>query len=137
MAGSKRYFKYITDTGTAHSIYADESNGEALIGDDDTPLLPNRDLNFPSLPKGLQMRFVRAISQDAFRRDRKFVVGDPQTIRDNGDAEFITAPVYPGGPPVQWLLTCYRGEQFKYTPPVNTSGGDTGLNDGDQGSDQE
>lgn len=135
MSGSKRYFKYITDSGAAHSVYLDESNSEAIIGEE-TRLMPDRDLNFPRLPVGIKMRYLRAISQDAYARERVFYVGDPDIIRNNPDAATITAPVYPGNPPVQWVITCYRGEKQSYAPPINTTGGDTGLNDGDQGRDE-
>jgi hypothetical protein len=134
MAGSKRYFKYISDTNENYSVFIDESNAE--VNFNSGQLMPNRDSAYPTLPRGYRMRYILAESIGVRKIQRKFYVGDPILLVGAGTSLIITAPPYPDSLPVDWVVTCYRGEKRNFIPPVSTTDGDNGLNDGDPGRDE-
>jgi hypothetical protein len=135
MAGSKRWFRYTTDAGVNYSVELDESNSESIVNES-LILMPSREANYPYIPRRLRMRYWYAETTGTRRLRRKFYVGDILTIASGGENPIISARAYPDNEPENWRVTAYRGERSAPTPPVNLTGGDTGLNDGDQGRDQ-
>lgn len=144
MAGSKRYFRYRSDSGTDFSIQLDESNSEATTGT--TKLMPARTAAHALFSKASNMRYALAnttapVSVAAATSgkvvQRKFWVGDPAAfalLQVSGAT--ISCPVYPGGAAATWAVTATRGEKSKIAPALNATAGDTGLDDADQGLDQ-
>lgn len=134
MAGSKRYFEYVSDTGAKYSVFLDESNSEATI--DGNRIVGDRTTFLPFAPRRIKFRYLLAESIGVRKLQRKFYVGDPIFLVGIGDTPIIVAPPYPDSAPLDWIVTAYRGEKLGFTPPVSVDAGDTGLNDGDQGRDQ-
>lgn len=134
MAGSKRYFEYVTDTGEKYSVVLDESNSEATI--DGNQLMGNRTAAHIQIPKSLKLRYLLAESVGVRKLQRKFYVGDPIFLVGLSPTPIIVASPYPDSPAVDWIVTAYRGEKNSFIAPLSETAGDTGLNDGDQGRDQ-
>lgn len=134
MAGSKRYFKYTTDTNQDYSVELDESNSEVIVSGGQ--LMPNREAPYPFLPKGLKMRYFLGESVGVRKLQRKFYIGDTSLLIGLGTSIVLNARPYPDSEPVDWIVTAYRGEKVPFIKPVSIVSGDTGLNDGDQGIDE-
>lgn len=134
MAGSKRRFRYESDSGLFFSLTLDESNGEALNSTSTriTDNLAGGELN---KPQGFKPRYVLAYLQTNPLIRRKFTVGDPTVVPSlTTGAASILAPVYANAdgtvpPAVTWLITAYRGEELGVISGVAAI--DTGLTDGD------
>lgn len=134
MAGSKRAFKYTTDTNQDYSVILDEGNSEVELNSGQ--IMPNRTADHPLLPRGFKMRYLLAESVGIRKLQRKFYVGDPSLLIGLGSVISFEAPPYPDSTPVEWVVTAYRGEKWGVVRPFSTTSGDTGLNDGDQGLDE-
>lgn len=134
MAGSRRWFEYVTDTNQKYSVSLDETNSEATLNE--SALVGNRTAAHPVLPKGLKMRYLLAESIGVRKLQRKFFVGDPSLLIGLTSPVIIECAPYPDSLPELWEVTAYRGERSTFTPDISTVEGDTGLNDGDQGRDE-
>jgi len=134
MAGSLRWFRYVNDAGQPYSLRLDESNSEALVGT--TPLMLNRTAAHPLPPKGFKLRYINAFNNADPNIKRRFYVGNPAALTQILAGAALTASTYPGQAPSAWTYTSVRGEKSPISPPLNTTAGDTGLTDGDQGQDQ-
>lgn len=134
MAGSKRYFKYVSDLNESYTVVLDESNGETILNSGQ--IMPNRTGLHPNLPKGFRMRYLLAESIGTRKLQRKFYVGDPDLLIGLGDTIILEAKPYPDSEPAEWAVLCYRGEKRNFLKPLAATQGDTGLNDGDQGRDE-
>jgi hypothetical protein len=134
MSGSLRWFRYVSDAGTAYSVRLDESNSEALLGT--TPLMQNRTAAHPLPPKGFKLRYINAFNTADPNIKRKFYLGSSAAVAQVAAGAALTAATYPGQTASAWTYTSIRGEKSPIAPPLNTTSGDTGLTDGDQGQDQ-
>jgi len=134
MAGSLRLFRYTNDAGADFSLKMDESNGEATIGG--VTLMRNRVAASPYPPQGFKPRYINAINNADPNIKRKFLVGNPLAIAQINASAAMLASTYPGQTPSSWSYNSIRGERARLVPPISTTGGDTGLTDGDQGIDQ-
>ena len=134
MAGSRRKFRYTSDSGTPYSISLDESNGEATVtgGARITEDISGGETN---KPQGFTPRYVLTFLQSNPLIKRKFIVGDIDAVQALSIAPgTISAPVYALAdgsvpPAAVWVVTSYRGEKAPVAGAAN--GGDTGLTDGD------
>jgi len=134
MAGSRRKFRYESDTGAAFVLTLDESNGEAANGGGIriTGNLVGGELNKPS---GFTPRYVLAYLQSNPNIRRKFVIGDPAVVVGvTATGNTIQAPVYANADgtvptPATWVVTSYRGEKIGVSAAASAI--DTGLTDGD------
>lgn len=134
MAGSRRKFRYQSDSGQAFVLTLDESNGEAANGGGIrlTPNLVGGELNKPS---GFTPRYVLAHLQSNPQIRRKFIVGDPDVVVGLvSTGNTVSAAVYANADgtaptPATWVVTAYRGEKIAVASGVAAA--DTGLTDGD------
>jgi len=134
MAGSLKYVRYTDDSGTAYSVLLDESNSEATVGG--IAFCLARTAAHPNLPTKLKKRYVNCFVTATPAIKRRFWVGNPLAIPQILSGGAVLAPAYPGaadaaGTAVAWTITSYRGEKNSPPPALNTTGGDTGLTDGD------
>lgn len=134
MAGSKRWFRYQDDAGNSYSVNLDESNSEGTVGG--VTMMASRTAAHPRLPNGLRMRYVNAFLTATPLVKRKFWVGNPLAIPQVLASAAMLAGAYPSatdGATVAgaWTISSYRGERNNGAPALNTTGGDTGLTDGD------
>lgn len=134
MAGSKRKFRYESDSGQAYVLTLDESNGEA-VNSTSTRITDNLTGTELNKPARFTPRYVLAYLQSNPLIRRKFTVGDPATVVSlvTGAAS-LSAPVYAnadGTVPTAavWIVTAYRGEKLAVFS--GTAAVDTGLTDGD------
>jgi hypothetical protein len=134
MAGSLRLFRYTNDAGADFTFKTDESNGEATVGG--VTLMRNRIAASPFPSKGFQPRYINAVNNADTNIKRKFLVGNPLAIAQINAGAAMLAVTYPGQAATAWSYNSIRGERSRLVPPLNTTGGDTGLTDGDQGIDQ-
>lgn len=139
MAGSIRFFKYTDDAGNSYSVKVDESNGEATVGG--AALMLSRTAAHPYAPCVLQKRFCYAYVTATPAIKRRFYIGNPAAVIQILSGGAFLANIYPAaadGTPTQvaWTVTAYRGEKNSPPPALNTTGGDTGLTDGDAPLDQ-
>jgi len=143
MAGSKRWFRYRSESGADFSVNLDESNSEATSNS--IRLMPARTAVHPLMPKGFNMRYVIAstpapisVAPAASGKviTRKFWIGDPAALAAVVAGNPISASVYPGLAAVNWSINVTRGEKSRIPPALNATLGDTGLDDGDAGQDQ-
>lgn len=121
MAGSLRWFTYISDDGTDWSIFLDESNTEAanpVAGQNGAPVGQNY-----KPPSNLKPRYAVYGNQAATRQIRVVILN--QTIYNALDnADTIPDPFDAGG---TLAFIRKRPEVISPVPSVF----DTGLNDGD------
>lgn len=134
MAGSKRWFRYQDDGGTALSVSIDESNGEATCGG--VALMLNRTAAHPKMPAGNKMRYCLAFLTATPNIRRKFYVGNPLAVAQIQAGAAFLAGVYPAAADAAtvtaaWTVTAFRGEKSSPAPAFNATAGDTGLTDGD------
>lgn len=123
MAGSLKYFVYVTDNGDNFAIFQDESNGEALENDDYS--LTDTDVKY-MLPRNIKPRAATYRSVDG-RMSRKIVVcSNTKSIDDLPNQIQVTDGA---GVLTTLVLTNFQGEEVKRIPIEY----DTGLNDGDAG----
>lgn len=120
MAGSKKWFEYVTSTGDTFAILMDESNGEAVANVD----YIETSTAVYALPRNVQPRRATYRSLDG-KLSRTIVVGNaaataatlPQSIPiDDGNGGSATG-----------FLTFFKGEEFRPIPGAP----DSGLDDGD------
>jgi hypothetical protein len=135
MAGSKRWFKYTSDGGTAYSVILDESNAEATVNA--LKIVQNRTAAHPFLPCQIQMRYLLAFLDSDQKVRRKFWVGNPAAVSSIvSGANKLSADYLTAGSPEDWTITYYSGEREKVMLPLDTDSFDTGLDDADQGRDE-
>lgn len=134
MAGSLKYFLYTDDAGTGYAINVDESNGEGTIGG--VRMCLNRSAVVPNIPTKLKKRYINAFVTATPAIKRRFWIGNPLAIPQALAGAAVLAAAYPSAADaasatVAWSITSYRGEKNAPPPPLSTTGGDTGLTDGD------
>lgn len=134
MAGSKRWFRYVTDAGLPFSVNIDESNGEATCGG--VSLMLQRTAAHPKLAKGDEMRYCLAFVTATPNIRRKFYVGNALASAQLALGSSFLAGIYPtaadgASVTAAWTVTAIRGEKATLPPAFNATAGDTGLIDGD------
>jgi hypothetical protein len=133
MAGSLTWQAYTDDEDVLYSVKRDESNGRATVGGQ--RLLLARTAAHDALPSNLTPRYILAYLNSNPSIKRKFIVGNPEAITQIREGGAFLAVAYPtaddtAGTPVAWTITAYRGEKLAIIPALNTTTGDTGLDDG-------
>lgn len=120
MAGSLKWFEYITDGGEAFALFMDESNGEA-IGNVDYTAASSAQFKLPS---NVTARFARYTSADG---NYQRVIPISSTAIAAALPATIDLEVAGQAGLVTMSLSIVKGEVFSPIPRA----ADTGLNDGD------
>ena len=130
MSGSRKWMKYVTDSGATYAVNIDESNGEAGDFDDITLLDSIAGVIPPTLPKGFKMR--RANLQTGENK-RTIPVGKPDSGILLGTVASILLPIFESGglfgQAVSFAVRSVIGETSSITRATYQ---DTGLTDGDE-----
>lgn len=121
MAGSIKWFEYVTDSGATFAISMDESNGEAM---GNTDYSDSSTVTF-KLPSNVKKRYARYSSDDG-HHVRICPVSDRQANVNTVPASFTAQAVGISGGVVVKLRE-FVGERISMIPRSE----DTGLNDGD------
>jgi hypothetical protein len=122
MSGSRKFFKYTTDSGDVFAIAMDESNGE-LVGNADFGLTDDGVLVY-MLPRNVRPRTALYRSTDGRVSRRIPVTDNTATIATlPGTFQVLAAD---GNPQFTMQLQSFRGEEIKRLYSV-----DTAQDDGD------
>lgn len=122
MPGSRKWFKYTTDSGDDFGINMDESNGE-LVGNADFEATDNAAIVY-ALPRNVNPRSALYRSADGLVSRRIVVTSNTADI-STVTSSFVV-PAQDGNPAATMQLQSFRGEEVKRLVSV-----DTGLTDGD------
>lgn len=122
MAGSRKWFKYTTDTDVVYALNMDESNGEAVSNPDYEAVDAGL---FASLPRNIKPRQATYRSSDG-KVSRVIAVCDKAANISTLPATLAVAAI-DGNPAYTLNLVSYQGERFTQVPGA----ADTGLDDGD------
>lgn len=122
MAGSRKWFKYTTDSGDVFGINMDESNGE-LVANADFEAVDNDSIVY-ALPRNVSPRSALYRSNDGLV-SRRIVVTDNDADISTLTSSFVV-PAQDGNPAYTLQLQSFKGEEIKRIVSV-----DTGLQDGD------
>jgi hypothetical protein len=129
MAGSNKYFIYVSDDGLNWAMLADESNTEAIVADDaaiDVTPANLADHRY-KVPGNVEKRFATYKSLDGLQT-RKIYVPTVALYQDLATATFTdTLGAYTDAAGTQFFLSGLSPERIR---PV-TASVDTGLLDGD------
>lgn len=123
MAGSKKYFIYTTDDGTAFGLLADESNVEAVMEGSAGDYTASNDEKY-LVPSNLKPRCAVYSSTSGTRKIKIPVLTRAKYDSLPTDVPTITDPVAGTG---TLMLTQMIPERITLMPMA----GDTGLTDGD------
>lgn len=122
MAGSRKWFKYTTDSGDTFGVNMDESNGE-LVGNTDFEATDN-DVVVYAIPRNISPRSALYRSTDGLAT-RRIIVTDNDEDITTVTSSFVV-PAQDGSGPFTMQLQSFKGEEIKRIVSV-----DTGMIDGD------
>jgi len=122
MAGSRKWFKYTTDSGDVFGVNMDESNGE-LVGNADFAATDNETVVY-ALPRNVSPRSALYRSADGLVT-RRIILTSADSNITNITSSFVV-PAQDGNPVATMQLQSIKGEEVKRITSV-----DTGLQDGD------
>lgn len=122
MAGSNKWFNYLSDDGTDWAIFADESNVEAANGGNAVAPLA---ATFYKPPRNMKIRYA-VFSNAAGTRNISVPITTEAIYNALNAANTIPDALNPAGPALSFIRR--RPEIIGPVPTVF----DTGLDDGDQ-----
>lgn len=121
MSGSRKWFKYTTDTDVVYALNMDESNGDAMGNADYEAIDAGL---FAALPRNIKPRQATYRSLDG-KVTRVISVTDKAANISTLPATLTVAAI-DGNPAYTLNLVSYQGERFTQVP----TGADSGLDDG-------